>query len=687
MTPQNPTPPVAEIIPHQTTIHGDTLVDNYYWLRERDNPAVVAYLEAENAYTDAMTGHIQALQETLYQEMVGRIKETDEQVPDQIDDYFYYSRTEEGREYPIYCRKRGSLSASEEIMFDQNELAADHAYCRLGVKTVSPNHRYLAFSVDTDGSESYTLHIKDLDTGQLLPDEIPNTYYDAVWANDNRTLFYTAIDEATRPYRLFRHTLGTDAAADTLIYEETDEMFFLGVQKTRSRAYILLTLHSTISAEVHVLEADQPTGAFRVVEPREPDHEYSLDHHGDQFYIVTNDQAQNFRLMLAPVSDPARRNWQELIPHRPQTKLDRVSMFANHRVLYEREQGLRTIRITNLSDGETHSIDFPEPVYTIYPARNPMFDTNLLRFEYTSLVTPPSVFDYDMTTKTRELKKQDEVLGGYDPAAYQSERIFASAPDGTQIAVSLVYKQGLQRNGGNPCLLVGYGSYGYSYDPSFSSERLSLLDRGFVCAIAHIRGGGEMGRPWYEAGKMLNKKNTFTDFIACAEHLIAGQYTSPETLAIQGGSAGGLLMGAVLNMRPELFKAAVAAVPFVDVVNTMLDPSIPLTVIEWEQWGNPNNPEHYAYIKTYSPYDNVSPTAYPHLLITAGLNDPRVQYWEPAKWTAKLRTLKTDDNLLLLKTEMGAGHGGPSGRYEALREQAFRYAFVLDRLGRSPLVG
>jgi len=658
-------------------------------LREKSNPEVLAYLEAENDYTAAQMKHTEALQESLYQEMVARIKETDADVPEKLDDYFYYTRTEAGQEYPIYCRKRGRMEAEaalksaifEEILLDQNALAAGHNYCEIGVYVISPNHRWLAYSLDTNGSETYTLYIKDLTSGQNLPDQIPNTYYAVVWANDNRTLFYNTLDAAKRPYKLYRHTLGADPAGDALIYHETDESFFLSISKTRSKAYLVLNLNSATTSERHILKADDPTGSFRLVQPRQHPLEYDLDHHGDHFYIVANDQAKNFRLVVAPVDNPAKENWQELIPGQDKVKLERVSLFRDHLVLYKRENGLRAVQITNLASRETHQVEFPEPVYTIWPASNREFNTNLLRFHYTSLLTPESIFDYNMDDRTRELKKQEEVLGDYDPNDYRSERVFATAGDGRQIPISLVYKKGLVKDGNNPCLMSGYGAYETSHEPYFISRRLSLLERGFVCALAHARGGGEMGRPWYEEGKLLQKRNTFTDFIACAEHLIAAGYTGRQKLAIQGISAGGLLMGAVTTMRPELFKTVVAKVPFVDVINTMFDPSIPLTVNEYEEWGNPNHLEYYHYLKSYSPYDNVTARDYPNLLITAALNDPRVQYWEPAKWTARLRASKTDQNRLLLKTDLGAGHGGPSGRYSYLRQEAFIYAFILDILG------
>lgn len=680
----SPPPPIAQVIPHTTTIHGQTRVDNYHWLRDRGRQDVIAYLEAENAYTQARTKQTRGLRERLYREMKGRIKETDLTVPTPIDDYYYYTRTFEGKQYRVHCRKRGSLDADEEVLLDQNELAEGSRYFRIGRFQVSPNHKLLAYSVDTAGNETYTLRVKDLETGELLPDVIPNTYYSVEWANDNSTLFYTVLDDAKRPYRLYRHRLGTDASEDQLVHEEKDEAYHVRLSKTRSRRFLLLNLDSQITSEVRFLDANHPFSEFRTIHPRQHGMEYGVEHHGDHFYIVTNDDALNFKLVRAPLGSPSKKNWTQIIPHRPDVKLDRVDAFRDHLAIYERKDGLRRLRIRRLSDGREHEVEFPEPVYTFFPTGNAQFNTTTLRYSYTSLITPRSVFDYDMNTQTRELKKQDEVLGGYDPSRYRSERIYARAGDGTRIPISLVYRHGMARNGRTPTLLYGYGSYGASMDPRFSSNRISLLDRGMIFAIAHIRGGGEMGRPWYENGKLLRKRNTFTDFIACAEHLIAERYTSPQHLAIMGGSAGGLLMGAVTNMRPDLFKAVVAKVPFVDVVNTMLDDSIPLTVIEYEEWGNPHEKTSYDYMMTYSPYDNVRAQNYPNLLITAGLNDPRVQYWEPAKWTARLRALKTDDNTLLLKTNMGAGHGGASGRYDKLRETAFDYAFLLDTVGVSP---
>lgn len=682
-------PPVAEKQPYVLSAHGDERVDNYFWMRdpvetrfaERTDPKVIAYLEAENAYTEAMMQHTEALQQTFYDEMLARIKETDLSVPYRKGDFYYYSRTEEGKAYPIYCRKNGSLDAPEEVLLDQNELALEHKFLSLGVFKVSPNHQLLAYSVDTTGDERYTLFFLDLTTRQLYPESIAETSPAFTWGNDSQTVFYTVVDPTNRPFKLFRHTLGNTPADDVLIHHEQDEAYFLGVSKTRSEAYILMSVGSKLTSEVHFLDANHPTGSFQVIHPRTSGIEYEVEHHGSHFYIVTNDEAINFKLMKTPVESPAKENWQTVIPHREEVMILGVSAFADHLVISEREAGLPKVRVRQLSTDEEHYITFPEPTYAVYPENNPEFNTTTWRFSYTSLVTPNSVFDYDMETQKRELKKQTEVLGGYDPTQYTSEWIMATAADGTQIPISIVYKNGMEKNGQNPLLLTGYGSYGANYPPSFSSNRLSLLECGIVIAIAHIRGGGEMGRKWYEDGKFLHKKNTFTDFIACAEHLIADKWTSSDRLAISGGSAGGLLMGAVTNMRPDLFKVVVAHVPFVDVVTTILDESLPLTVMEWEEWGNPNDKTYYDYMKSYSPYDNVEAKNYPHMLIVAGLNDSRVKYWEPAKWTAKLRELKTDNNILLLKTNMGAGHGGASGRYERLKEVAFEYAFILERLG------
>lgn len=670
------TPPIAPQHRHVHQLHGDERIDDYFWLRERDNPEVIAYLEAENAYTEAMMQHTESLQTKLYEEMLSRIQEDDLSVPYRWGDYYYYTRTESGKAYPIHCRKYQSLDAPEEVLLDQNELAEGTEYFSLGVLEVSPNHQILAYSTDTTGAERYTLVFLDLATRQLYPESILDTASFA-WGNDNRTVFYAQIDPANRPYKLFRHQLGSDASTDELLFHEADDAYFLGVDKTRSEAYLLFGLGSKITSEVHYLDANNPTGDFRVIRPRQVGVEYEVEHHTDTFYILTNENALNFKLMKASVNEPEQ--WETVIEHREDVFLMGVSAFADHLVIYDRESGIPNIRVCKLSTQEEHRITFPEPTYEVSESANPDFNTQTLRFGYTSLVTPGSIFDYDLDAKTRELKKETPVLGGYDRDLYKSERLEAIAPDGAKIPLSIVYKTGIDRTGRNPVLMTGYGSYGFSYPDSFSSNRLALLDRGVILAIAHIRGGSELGRKWYEDGKFLHKQNTFSDFIACAETLIQQGWTDSNHLAISGGSAGGLLMGAVVNQRPELFKSAIAQVPFVDVVTTILDSSLPLTVTEWEEWGNPNDRDFYFYMKSYSPYDNVEAKDYPALLITAGLNDPRVSYWEPAKWTAKLRALKTDSNVLLLKTNMGAGHGGASGRYERLKEIAFEYAFLLDQ--------
>jgi oligopeptidase B len=670
-------PPRAKTIPHEITRHGDARIDTYSWLRDRSDPDAIPYLEAENRYTEEVMAHTKSLQQGLYHEILGRIQETDLSVPVKRDDFFYYSRTEEGKAYSIQCRKRG-LDAPEQILLDGNVLAEGQKYFRVGNFAVSPDHCLLAYSVDLEGDEAYTIYVKNLETGELLPDRIANTYYTLEWANDNRTFFYTVLDAAKRPYRAFRHELG--AVSDDLVYEETDGRFNLALQKTRSRRFLFIDLSSPLTSELRFLEADNPRGEFRVMLPRRQGVEYDASHYFDDFLIRTNDQAKNFRLLACPVADPAAL--QELIPARDGITIEGVDAFHGHFVVYERERGLERICI-RYGDGDEnfHYIDFPEPVYTVSASGNAEYKTDVLRFSYTSLVTPLSVFDYNVHTRERELKKQYEVRGGYDASQYRSERIFAKPPDGVAVPISLVYKNGFERNGESPLLLYGYGAYGHSIDPRFSSDRLSLLDRGFVFAIAHIRGGAELGEEWHDHGKLLEKKNTFTDFIACAEHLIAQRYTSSARLAIMGGSAGGLLMGAVLNLRPELFHACVAKVPFVDALNTMLDPTLPLTMAEYEEWGNPEEKQFYDYIRSYSPYDNVTSREYPTMLVTAGLNDPRVSYWEPAKWVAKLRALKTDSNILLLKTDLESGHFGPSGRYEGIQETAFDYAFLLMALG------
>lgn len=672
-------PPIAKLVPKEITIHGDTRVDPYFWLRDRKDPETIAYLETENQYTSARMKHTEGLQAKLYAEMLGRIKQTDSSVPLKRDDYFYYARTEEGKQYAIQCRKHVSLDAPEQILLDGNVLAEGRKYFRMGNFSVSPNRRLLAYSVDFEGDEAYTIRVKDLVSGELLPDQIANTYYSLEWADDNATFFYTVLDSALRPHKIFRHTLGV--TEDPLVYHETDERFTLALSKTRSRAYIFIDIGSPVTSEVRYLSADQPNAEFRVLLPRVHEIEYDVSHHGESFFIRTNDSAKTFRVVEAPVKDPSKANWSELIPGREGITVESVTAFRDYWVTEERHRGLIQIHVRSFRTGGEHSIEFPEPVYAAGVGPNAEYDARLLRFNYTSLVTPASVFDYDMETRERTLMKQQDVLGDYDPALYRSERIYAAAPDGVQVPVSLVYKKGFLRDGSAPLLLYGYGSYGISIDATFASDRLSLLDRGFVYAIAHIRGGGDMGKLWHEDGRMLKKKNTFTDFIACAQRLAAERYTSADRLAIMGGSAGGLLIGAAINLRPDLFAAVVAMVPFVDSLNTALDASLPLTVGEYEEFGDPSHKEFYDYMKSYAPYENVAAQAYPAILITAGLNDPRVSYWEPAKWAAKLRALKTNDRLLLLKTNLGSGHFGPSGRYEHLKETAFHYAFLLHVLG------
>ena len=675
-----PVPPVAEKRPRLTHIHGTELQDDYSWLRERGSREVLDYLRAENAYTEAVLEGTLDLRETLFREFKQRLKETDRSVPVQHGGFLYYSRTEEGKQYPIYCRKAGNLDNPEQVLLDGNRMAAGKRFFKLGAYEISPDHSLLAYSVDETGSERFTLRIRNLETGSDMEDQIPETYYSVAWANDNRSVFYTVLDAADRPYKVFRHELGSRPQDDVEVFHEGDERFHLGLSTTKSRRFVLAEIESRVTSEVHILDADHPDRGFRLFHPREQGVEYGVYHHGEEFFILTNKQAKNFRLMRTQVGKTAFEHWSEVLPHDPEVKLDGIDIFEDFLAIYHRKNGLRGILIRDLNRGEDHEVEFDEPVYTVSGAWNPEYTSRVLRFRYTSLVTPDSVYDYDMRSRQRVLRKRQEVLGGYDAGEYRSERVWATARDGRLIPVSLVYRAGLNKDGDNPCLLYGYGSYGISVDPRFSSSRISLLDRGFLYAIAHVRGGGELGREWYEDGKLLSKKNTFFDFIDAAEHLIAGGYTRPSRLGIEGGSAGGLLVGAVVNLRPDLFHAAHAAVPFVDVINTMLDETLPLTVIEYEEWGDPHEREFFEYMLSYSPYDNVEAKAYPHLLVTAGLNDPRVQYWEPAKWVAKLRALKTDDNWLLLKTEMGAGHGGPSGRYDALEQLALENAFFLERL-------
>ncbi len=676
-----PLPPIAEKIPKELTIHGDTRVDNYYWLNERENPKVVAYLEAENAYKDAVLKHTAEFQENLFDEMVGRIKQTDMSVPYKTRDFFYYTRYEEGREYPIYCRKRGSLGADEEVLLNVNEMAEGFDFFQISGLTVSSNNEMISYGVDTVSRRKYTIHFKNLKTGEIYKDELPNTTGRAAWANDNRTVFYTIKEESLRPFKIKKHVLGTDISQDKEIFHEKDVTFECYVFTSKSQKYIIIGSVHTLSSEYLFLDADLPDGTFQILQPRERGLEYSVEHFQDKFYIRTNDQAQNFRLMETPVGKTGKEYWSEVIPHQESVLLEGFEVFNDFLAVQERKDGLTQLRIIRWDDASEHHLDFGEATYSAGISMNPEFDSNLLRFSYSSLTTPRSTFDYNMNTREKTLLKQQEVLGDFDPQNYQTERLFATAKDGIKVPISLVYRKGLEKNGKNPLFLYGYGSYGATMSASFSSIMLSLLDRGFVYAIAHIRGGQEMGRWWYEDGKLLKKKNTFTDFIACAEHLIAEKFTSSDKLFANGASAGGLLMGAVVNMRPDLFKGIIAGVPYVDVITTMLDPSIPLTTSEFDEWGNPQNKEHYDYMLSYSPYDQVEAKYYPAMLITTGYMDSQVQYWEPAKWVAKLRALKTDDNILLFHINMGAGHGGLSGRFRQYRETALEFAFIFDLLG------
>ena len=676
-----PTPPVAKKIPKIDVVHGDRLQDDYAWLRQKDAPEVLAYLRAENAYADEVMKPTEPFQEALYAEMLGRIKEDDATVPYRRRDHYYYSRTEKGKQYPILCRRPGSLDAPEEITLDLNRLAEGHAFLSLGAYAVSDDGRRLVYTVDVTGSREYTLYVKDLHTGALEPDRVERVA-SVAWSATPATFFYVTEDHAKRPYRLWRHRLG--AAADDLLYEETDELFRLGVTRSRSLAYLFLYSGSHTTTEVRYLRAETPGGVWTVLAPREHEHEYEVEHGRELFYIRTNGGGRrNFRLVAAPVADPRPERWVELVPHREDVMLENVDVFADHYVLQERADGLVRLRVTDLESRAFHYIESPEPVYDVGPEANAEFVTPRYRFRYESFITPTSVFDYDTVTRELRLLKRTEVLGGYDPARYRTERIHATAADGTRIPVSLVCPKDAPRDGTSPTMLTGYGAYGMPYPVTFLSSRLSLLERGVTVAVAHVRGGDELGKRWHDDGRMLKKLNTFTDFVACAELLVREGYTAHGRLAIEGGSAGGLLIGAVLNMRPDLCTAAVLRVPFVDVINTMLDPSLPLTVGEFEEWGNPKCREHYEYMKTYCPYTNLAPRRYPAILVRTALNDSQVMYWEAAKWVAKLRAFKTNDRPPLLKVNLEAGHSGASGRYDALRELALDHAFVLRQLGRA----
>lgn len=680
--PKDIKPPVAPIKEHFRIIHNDTVGDNYFWLNDYfkkgpDSSAVVKYLEEENAYLGTMMSSSKTFRENLYTEMKARIKEKDESVPVLKNGYYYYTRTEEGKEYFKYCRKKGSLDAPEKILLDVDEMAKGHAYYSATGFSISEDNKLLAFGVDTVSRRQYNIHIKNIETGEIYTDVIKGTSGGSEWANDHKTLFYTENNAVTLlSERIKRHKLGTNASADVTVYEEKDPSNYIGVDKSKSGKFIFIVSQATMSSEWRFINADEPDASFKIFQPRMKDVLYDVADLGNKFYIVTNLDAKNFRLMECGLNKTDSTEWKEVIAHRPEVLLQGISVFKNYLVLNERKDGLVQLRIKNLSSGEDHYIDFGEPTYYVGLSSNPEFNADIVRYSYTSLTTPNSVYDYNMQTKEKKLMKQQEVVGGYDSKEYVSERLYATAQDGTKIPVSLVYKKGFEKNGSAPLLLYAYGSYGYSMDATFSTNRLSLLNRGFVFAIAHIRGGQEMGRAWYEDGKMMKKKNTFTDFIDCGKFLIDQKYTSKGHLYAQGGSAGGLLMGAVTNMAPDLWNGIIAQVPFVDVVNTMLDASIPLTTNEYDEWGNPNNKEAYDYMKSYSPYENVEKKNYPNILVTTGLHDSQVQYFEPAKWVAKLRTIKTDNNVLLLHTNMNFGHGGASGRFDYLKDIALEYAFL-----------
>lgn len=699
-------PPRAARRPHPLVAHGDTRQDDWYWLCHRDDPEVVAYLRAENAYADTAFAPLDDLRETLYEEIRGRIQESDVSTPARNGPWWYYGRTVEGQQYAIHCRRADPEhrltpaealvaavqgDAGEVVLLDENVAASDSDYFALGMLDVSPDQSCVAYAVDLAGAERYTLRFRELTTGLDLADEITDVYYSSAWSADSQSFFYVRPDHAVRPWQVWRHQMGQPVTEDVLVFQEDDERFFVSVGLTRSERFILVATESKVTTEVHLLDAGHPVGALRVVEPRRHGVEYSIDHavlpgDGDVLLILTNDDgADNFALLRAPAADPGRANWQTVIPQRPEVRLESVDAFAGHFVVTEREQALERIRVVRLADGDDRVVPQPEPLYSLGAGANLEWTATTLRFGYTSLVTPPSAVDYDVVDGERVVVKQQAVLGPFDPAAYQTDRLWAEAPDGTHVPISLVHRRDVPQDGSAPCLLYGYGAYEVTIDPTFSSVRLNLVDRGFVFAIAHIRGGGELGRPWYEDGKLLQKRNTFTDFIACAEHLVATGYTSAQRLVIRGGSAGGLLMGAVTNMRPDLWRAVVAEVPFVDCLTTMQDVTLPLTVTEWDEWGNPvDDAAAYDYIKSYSPYDNIEATDYPAIYVTAGLNDPRVGFWEPAKWVAKLRASRSDDDVLVLKTEMDAGHGGPSGRYDAWRDEAQVHAFMLAAVGLAP---
>jgi len=674
-------PPVAKKIAKELTIHGDTRIDNYYWMNNREDPEVIAHLEAENAYKDSVMKHTEPLQEKLFEEIKSKIKQEDESVPYKENGYYYYSRTVPEKEYYLVCRKKETLEAAEEVLLDVNKMAEGYEFYALGGSEISPDNKILAYSVDTLSRRNYTIYFKNLETGELLPDAIPLTAGGATWANDNKTVFYMLKDTVTlRSEKIMKHTLGTPVESDVEVYYESDETFNTYIFKTKSKKYLMIASESTLTSEYRFLDAGNPDGTFKIIQPRTRGLEYSVDHFGDDFYIRTNLYALNFKLVKTPVTITEKENWVEVIPHRSEIFFENFEILKDYLVVSERNEGITQLRVLPWKGGE-YKIDFDEEVYSVRPDVNLDFDTDIFRFSYTSLTTPNSTFDFNMKSKERNLLKQEEVLGGFDKNNYETHRIYATAMDGTKIPMSLVYRKGMEKNGNNPALIYGYGSYGYTMDPSFRLSILPLLDRGFVYAIAHIRGGQINGRQWYEDGKLLKKMNTFTDFNDCAQFLIDEKYTRSDKLFAKGGSAGGLLMGACINLKPQLYKGVVAAVPFVDVITTMLDESIPLTTGEFDEWGNPKEEKFYYYMKSYSPYDNVVAKNYPAMLVTTGLHDSQVQYWEPAKWVAKLRELKTDDNLLIFHINMDYGHGGASGRFQWIKDIALEYAFVFDQIG------
>lgn len=676
------TPPAAKKVPEELTIHDDVRVDNYYWLNQREDAEVISYLEAENEYTDGVMAPLQPLQDALFTELKGRVKEDQETLPYQVDDYYYYYRYVEGGEYSLFCRKKGSMDAAEEILLDNNKRAEGHSYY-YAYAEVSPNHKLMMIITDTIGRRQYNIQVKDLTTGEMLTDVIPNTEGSAEWANDNKTIFYVKMDMVTlRSNQVFRHSLGSDRQADPLIYQEDDAKFNCYISKTNSREYLMIGSSSTLATEFRVLKADNPMGKFKVIQPRRENHLYYMGHSGDFFYLITNREgASNFSLMKTPVTALSEDHWETVIEHREDVLISSIVTFDDHLVINERKGGLTQIRVMNWNGEDDHYLDFGEKAYVASTGTNLTSNTHLLRYNYESMTTPSSTYEYNMETREKTRLKESPVLGGFSRENYTTDRIWATATDGTQVPISLVYRTDMMDKGNNPLLVYGYGSYGSSMEPYFQRNLFSLLDRGFVYAMTHIRGGEELGRHWYEDGKLLNKKNTFTDFIDCTEFLIKEGYGDPSRVFAKGGSAGGLLMGAVMNMRPDLYKGMIAAVPFVDVMTTMLDESIPLTTGEFDEWGNPKDKEYYDYMLSYSPYDNVVAKDYPNLLVTTGLHDSQVQYWEPAKWVAKLRELKTDNNVLMLKTDMEAGHGGASGRFNYYHDVALEYAFLLDLAG------